>query len=176
MAEELKPKVAAVVYTLQAAYGARFRFEPAHAFAWNSMLADYSADDLKRATQLVIEHHTHGAPGAAEIIQALKGRWETRKVARTDANCNPAPQTLGYEYVLCLVEYGSGQVVRSFNSAGDLIEWGTQRQLASAARVPAHLAPPAGQLRELPAPEVPSLEQPDQRGEPMLVDFMGWET
>ena len=127
---------------LETHYGSRFLFRKTHLGIWDDALRDRDPADVARALALVVQHHTHGAPGLAEVRQALDGRWESRKVARTNCHGSPDPQSLGYEMVSCLVEYGTGRVVRVFNERGDLIEWGTQRVLASAENVPSAIQPP----------------------------------
>jgi hypothetical protein len=140
------PHTLKAIATLEAHYGRRFFFEARHLPIWQDALGRHPEADVERAVALVLQHHTHGAPGLAEVRQALVGRWEQRKVARTDCHGSPAPQQLGYEHLTCLVEYGTGRVLRAFNERGDQIEPGSQRVIASAERVGQGIAPPA-QLR-----------------------------
>lgn len=139
---KLKPNVAAAVYTLEAHYGARFIFRDVHADVWNRTLGERSKEELLAAIDRVVRHHTHGAPGLAEVVQALDGVWRTIKAARTDAHGNPAPQMLGYERALCLCEYGSERIVRAFNERGDLIAWPEQTVLKARENVALSLLPP----------------------------------
>jgi len=159
------PHVAATVASLQAAYGSRFRFDPSHAAIWDRLLGEFTRDRLQAATLRVIDSHRHGAPGAAEIRQAVLGCWEARKTARTDCNLNPAPQTLGWVVLTCLVDPTSGQVIRAFNPGGDLVEWPNQRVLTAAADVPEALMPPSS-----PA-QVAAVRDSEQLEGPGRVDF-----
>lgn len=163
---------------LETHYGSRFLFRKTHLGIWDEALRDRDPADVGRALTLVIQHHTHGAPGLAEVKRALDGQWESRKVARTDANCVPSPQTLGYEVVTCLVHYGTGEVQRAFNERGDLIEWGTQRVLASKPNVDPALAPPTQTPDRVEAEQRPQLEQPHHDDDPIAdvhrIDFKDW--
>lgn len=142
----LSPNVAACVAALEGAYGARFQYHPAHAAIWQRLLGSYSTDQLMDAVERVIRHHTHGAPGAAEIVQAVEGRWETKKVSRTDAHLVPIPGQ--WVELLCLVEYGSGRVVRAFDERLAMVEHPSGRLLKEPGDVPPALLPPSSMLDE----------------------------
>lgn len=165
------------IAVLQAHYGQRFLFKELHLPIWENALGSIDPGLVERAVAVVVQQHTHGAPGLAEIKQALAGRWESRKVARTNANCVPDPQALGYEIVTCLIDYGTGEVQRAFNERGDLIEWGSQRVIQSKLNVPPALAPPRMNPDAIEAEQRPAIQAPeddDSLGNVLRPDFKEW--
>ena len=139
----MRPQTAKAIGALEAYFGPRAVPSDRAIPFWEATLDRRDPDEVARAVELVVRHHTHGMPALRDVVQALDGRWETRKVARTDANLVPSPQTLGYEHLVCLVEYGSGDVLRAFDSNGNLVDFGTQRLISSAETVDPKLLPPA---------------------------------
>lgn len=165
MNQPLSPHVAATIYALEAHYGRLFQPKPEHLPIWEQALGSVPPDDLRRAVDVVVQHHSYGAPGIAHIKQALGGRWESRKVPRTDCNLDPAPQTLGYIQLACLCDYATGEVIRAFTPGGDLVRFPDQQVIQAAANVPAELRPPSA------VAQLEARDEPQQVGGPAAVDF-----
>ena len=144
----MQPHTIAAIASLEAHYGHRFSYKPAHQPIWEQALDHRDPNLVEAAVARVVHHHQHGAPGLAEIRQALDGVWGVKKVTRTDCHGNPKPE-LGQEILTVLCEYGTGIVVRALDPQGNRVDPDTLRILARADQVEPSLPPPAGTVREM---------------------------
>lgn len=159
---------------IQGVFGPNFfAINASRVMAWSDQLRDLDDAQLIEGARHACAHAVRGQPPMPSDIRGhLLGRWESRKVARVDANLNPNPSELGYEYMLVLVEPSTGRALRAFNSAGDLVDAGTQAHIASRAKVERetpHLLPPASMVAQITRENFAEVARLESRGR--SIDF-----
>jgi len=69
----LDPLGVAIVSTLEAFWGERFKFNAKHIPVWNAQLEhlDVNGEEAVAAIRKLVRHHTHGAPYLAEVVREI---------------------------------------------------------------------------------------------------------